>query len=280
MAVDTTKVPYNCNPRVEQLANLGLGMNIGGIVLESADRDNPNITRDGTKGWRPRGISETVINFVYSSESMKAKAGMVGKTLDVKQTSIDLEVDVSLIAATWAGKRLAHGWGTAVITLPTVPISTTIDDAIIVTNAGYQLGVTAVTSFAVGQEIGVMTGTTEYGIEEEYSYIASIDATAKIITLTTPIFQVPADAAVVRVIESKEVFITACADAPPQQYRLVKYNRSKQRTEIEHAPDMRLSGFTGITNSADGPTTYGFALTGVFKYDLVTDTYAVGSHKE
>jgi len=279
---DTTLVSYSCNPLAEQLGNLGINIGVGGTVLEYAPRDNVNITYNGTLGWRPVGMSETAINFVFAAEYANLQTGMVAKTQDVKQTSIDLTVDVSIMAATQEGKRMALGYAKQVVILPTTPVSTTVDGDVVLPNDNgfYEVGLTAVTGLNPGDTVGIVTGDATYGTEEEFADILSIDTVLKVIRLKTPIFQLPADGAAVRKVKEIRLFVEACSDMPDRQFRIVKYNRSNRKPVVEHAQDMVISGFSGVTNANDAATTYGFQLRGKANFDIATNTYSLSSYNE
>ena len=271
---DTTAISFSCNPLNEILANTGIDAEVGGTVIEYANYNNSDITYKGTLGWRPYGISETAVRLVPSIESYMPKSGMVSKSNDVLETGRSVEIPVSLVYPTWYAKQVAHGSATTVITEPGSPITTTIDETpTAATNMS--VVVASVTGFVAGQEIGIVTGSSTYGTQEEFTIIKSIDATSKTLSFDKPIFQLPADGAAVRVIAQKSIESIACGDITPKQIRIVKFDRSAGNIRIDHILKAKVKAIAGA-DDGDGKTAakYGFTLEALPEYNASTSQFS------
>lgn len=271
---DTTAISFSCNPLNEILANTGIDAEVGGTVIEYANYNNSDITYKGTLGWRPYGISETAVRLVPSIESYMPKAGMVSKSGDVLETGRSVEIPVSLVYPTWYAKQVAHGSATTVITEPGSPITTTIDETpTAATNMS--VVVASVTGFVAGQEIGIVTGSSTYGTQEEFTIIKSIDATSKTLSFDKPIFQLPADGAAVRVIAQKSIESIACGDIVAKQIRIVKFDRSAGNIRIDHILKAKVKSIAGA-DDGDGKVAakYGFTLEVLSEYNPSTSQFS------
>jgi hypothetical protein len=271
---DSTSISYSCNPLNEILANTGLDAEVGGTVIEYAPVDNTDVTYKGTLGWRPYGISETAVRLVPSIENYLVKSGMVSKTNDSLETGRAVEIPVTLMYPTWYTKMVANGSATATITEPDTPITTTIDETpTAATN--FTVVVASVTGLVVGQEIGIVTGSSTYGTQEEFSVIQSIDAGTKTLTLVKPIFQLPADGAAVRVISEKKLSSIACDDVLAKQIRIVKFDRSAGNIRIDHIKRCKLKGIGGV-DDGDGKVAakYSFTLEVIANYNPTTSKFS------
>jgi hypothetical protein len=231
---DTTKISFTCNPLMELLALQGLRFEVGGISLEYAPLNNTDVTFDGTLGWRKWGLVENGLKLLQTLGFYEGEVGQVGKIMTTLETSRKMEADVSLTCATFQGAKFALGSNSATIVEPTVPVTTTIDETpAAATNLS--VVVASVSGFAANDEIGIVTGTSTYGTDEEFKIIRSIDAATKTIYLVEPLDQLPADGATVRVIKRKRLTVKPC-DMPAEcQFRMIKYNRSySNRLRVFH----------------------------------------------
>lgn len=271
---DTTAISFSCNPLNEILANTGIDAEVGGTVIEYANYNNSNITYKGTLGWRPYGISETAVRLVPSIESYMPKSGMVSKSGDVLETGRSVEIPVSLVYPTWYAKQVAHGSSTTVITEPTSPITTTIDETpTAATN--FSVVVASTTGLVEGQEIGIVTGSSTYGTQEEFTIIKSVDAGTKTVTFTKPIFQLPVDGAAVRVIAEKSLESIACGDIGSKQIRIVKFDRSSGNIRIDHILNGKIKAIAGA-DDGDGKVAakYGFNIECLPEYNPSTSKFS------
>ena len=232
---DTTAISFTCNPLQELLALQGLRMEVGGVALQYAPLNNTDVTFNGTLGWRNFGLVENGVKLAQTLEFYDGRVGQVGKNMTAIETSRVIETDVSLVCATWTGAKFALGSNSATITEPTVPVTTTIDETpAAATN--FSVVVASVSGLAANDEIGIVTGTSTYGTDEEFKIIKSIDAATKTLYLVEPLDQLPADGAVVRKIARKRLTVKPC-DLPAEcQLRVIKYNRSySNRLRVFHA---------------------------------------------
>ncbi len=271
---DSTAITFSCNPLQELLALDGINMEVGGTILQYAPINNTDVTYKGTLGWRNWGLLETPAKFAQTLTFFEGEVGQVGKIMTTKEISRKAEVDVSLMCATWEGKKFAWGSNSETITQPGSPITTTVDnDPAVATN--FTFVVASVTGLVVGQEIRVSTGTATYGVDWEYRKIKSIDVSGKVITLHTPLDQLPADGAAVQVISEKRLTIVPC-DLPPEcQVRVVKYDRSNAgKLIVYHAQRAAVKDPTGV-DDGDGKTAskYGFKLNLMPFYDISTSSF-------
>lgn len=275
MAVDSTAISFSCNPLNELLANTGRRFEIGGTVIEYAPYSNLNVIPNGTKAWRPFGISETSVNLKPTIESYEAMAGQVSKIEDVLETKRTVEVPVSIICPTWVGKKFANGAGTDSIIEPASPITTTIDETPpVATN--WIVCVASTTGFVVGFEVGIVTGDSTFGTEEEYVEIASIDTSAKTLTFRTPLFQLPIDGAAVRVIASKSLKSIVCNQPAACQVRIVKYDRSRGLIRVDYAQKAKIKLITGVDDGGGKVTAkYGFTLDLLAEFNIITNSHQI-----
>lgn len=268
---DSTAISFTCNPLAEILANTGINAEVGGTVIEYADYGNTDVTYKGTLGWRPYGISETAIRLVPSLETFIPKAGMVSVSHDVLETGRMVEIPVSLVYPTWYTKMAANGSATAVITEPGSVIQTTVDESPpAATN--FSIVVASATGLVVGQELGIITGSSTYGTQEEYVVIKSISGTT--VNFVTPLFQLPADGAAVRVISEKKLSSIVCDLPAAKQIRIVKYDRSSGTIRIDHIQRAKIKAIAGA-DDGDGKVAakYGFTIEALPEYNAATSKY-------
>ena len=271
---DTTAISFSCNPLNEILANTGIDAEVGGTVIEYAPYNNTDITYKGTKGWRPYGISETSVRPVPSIDNYMPMSGQVSKAGDVLETARRVEIPVSLVYATWYGKQAAHGTDQTTITEPTSPITTTVDETpSAATN--FSIVVASTTGLVANQEIGIVTGNSTYGTQEEFTIIKSVDAGTKTVTFFKPIFQLPEDGATVRVIAEKKLSIIACELPDAKQIRIVKFDRSAGKIRIDHILKAKIKAIAGA-DDGDGKTAskYGFTLECLPEYNPSTSKFS------
>lgn len=266
---DSTAISFSCNPLAEILANTGIDAEIGGTVIEYADLGNTDVTYKGTLGWRPYGISETAIRLVPNLETYEPKSGMVSVSHDSIEIGRSVEIPVSLVYPTWYAKMVANGSSTSTITEPSSPITTTVDESPPAATK-FSIVVASATGLVVGQEIGIITGSSTYGTQEEFTVIQSISGTT--INFVKPIFQLPADGAAVRVIAEKELSSIVCDSPAAKQIRIVKYDRSKGKIRIDHLKRGKIKTIAGA-DDGDGKIAakYGFTIVGLPEYNAVTE---------
>lgn len=266
---DSTAISFSCNPLAEILANTGIDAEIGGTVIEYADLGNTDVTYKGTLGWRPYGISETAIRLVPNLETYEPKSGMVSVSHDSIEIGRSVEIPVSLVYPTWYAKMVANGSSTSTITEPSSPITTTVDESPPAATK-FSIVVASATGLVVGQEIGIITGSSTYGTQEEFTVIQSISGTT--INFVKPIFQLPADGAAVRVIAEKKLSSIVCDSPAAKQIRIVKYDRSKGKIRIDHLKRGKIKTIAGA-DDGDGKVAakYGFTIVGLPEYNAVTE---------
>lgn len=268
---DSTAISFSCNPLAEILANTGINAEIGGTVIEYADVGNTDVTYKGTLGWRPYGISETPVKLTPAIESTLPKSGMVSITHDVLETGKSLEIPVSVIYPTWYTKMTAHASSTSTITEPSSPITTTVDESPPAATK-FSIVVASATGLVAGQEIGIITGDATYGTQEEYTTIQSVSGTT--VNFVTPIFQLPADGAAVRVISEKKLSIITCDTPLTKQVRIVKYDRSSGNIRITYIPRAKVKTIGGLDDGdAKVAAKYEFVLECLGLYNATTQKY-------
>lgn len=256
---DTTTVSYTCAPANEYLANRGIKLELGPGVIEYAPRSNTNITATGTKGWRPVGVLENIPKIADAIETFQAKVGAISKILATLQTGRAASMPISFMAPDMIGRMFAD-LSTLTVAYPSSPVATTIDET---TPAATQLSVVvnAVTGFAVGDKIEIVTGDSTYGTQKEYTTIKSIDATAKRFDLDTPIIQLPVDGAAVNKVKSFNESMTVCPVSYDYQLRLVRWFHTDRSVEVLHMPNWQHKQINPA-DPGDGKvaTKYGFEI--------------------
>lgn len=256
---DTTVVGYHCSPANEYLMNRGYNAEMGACVIEYAPRNNADITSKGTKGWRPLGVLENVPKVNDSIETKDIEVGAITKTFASIQTGRKVTLPVSLLAPTMVGRKHANN-STVVVSYPTTPVNTTVDETTPVATT-LSIVVASVTGLVAGDILEIVTGDSTYGTDLEYVKIKSIEVTPKKINFEQPIAQLPADGANVKKVASFKETALVCPTNMEYQYRLVRNYHTDESVEIQHFPNAQLKAISG-SDSGDGKTAnkYGFEL--------------------
>lgn len=209
--------------------NLG----IGNVVIEYCDKTKTEIVNQNEEGYRPYGIVGNDVDLKPIIEAFEAMAGspshMMGKAL----TSKKVEFDVTFMAPRPRTKALANGNTTFTVNEPDTPIATTVD---LTTSPAFapnhrSIRVDAVTGFAVGQRVSLLTGDVDFGTEEEILTISAIDTTDKIIYFKTAYYQFPEDGAELKVVEDID-YDEGNTIIPIEKIRIKKYNNGNQTVSL------------------------------------------------
>ncbi len=270
---DTTTITFTQNPLQELLALQGLRQEVGGTALQWAPLNNLNVTDVGTLGWRNFGLLEGSANIKQALTFFDGEVGMVGKEMANLETSRKASLDVMLTCATFTGQQFALGSSNFTITEPTSAVTTTVDETPpAATN--FQITVVSTTGLLPGDEIGVRTGTSTYGIEEEFRVIKQV-VSATVLNLVEPLDQLPADGAVVRKIANKLVRVKVGSLPAECMIRSIKYNRSyANRLRVSYAARAAIKDPTGI-DDGDGKVSakLGFKLKLMPDYNIADSSF-------
>ena len=257
MALDTTVVEFTKAPASQYLMNRGVNARLGTAILQAALRSNADVSSTGQKYWRDVAVltNRPKINDVV--EVFQGITGGVSKTLATVDIGRKADIQLMYTHPTLLGKQLSSK-STIEVTYPTVPIASDIDDTLGTVCTIFSIRLTAVTGFAVGQTIEIVTGTDAI---KEYSTIKSIDVTGKVINLETPISQLPADAAAVNVVASFKETNSVLSDAFAYVFRIVEYIHSNESLEVQYFANPQIKQIS-VADGKDGKTAseYGFTL--------------------
>jgi hypothetical protein len=206
MPADTTVTAFDEAPLQANRIKAGKGSGIGDTIVRWYPRGNANITKEGTKGKYIFGIPDGKIDIAHTIESKEIATGTPEKIIGVVKTGEKVELSLSFMGLSAKGQELVAGSNIPVkVTYPATPINTDLDTTTLAADFDY-LPLTAVTGLKENQKIEVVIGdpTDDFGTQKEYVYIDSIDTTAKTITITPALSQLPVDGNAVKVVKSLE----------------------------------------------------------------------------
>lgn len=257
MALDTTVVLFTKAPASQYLMNRGINARLGTAIIQAALRSNADVSSKGKLYWRTFGVSTNRPKINDVLEVYQGITGGVAKTLATVEIGRKADIQLMYTHPTLLGKQLSSKSAIAVV-YPTVPIVSDIDDTLGTVSTIFSIPLTAVTGFAVGQTIEVVTGVDAI---KEYSVIKSIDVTGKIVYLETPLGQLPLDAAAVNVIASFKETNSVLSSLPDYLFRIVEYVHSDDSLEIQYFGNAQIKQIS-VADGKDGKTAseYGFTL--------------------
>ena len=256
MALDTTVVPFTKAPASQYLMNRGVNARLGTAILQAALRSNADVSSTGQKYWRTFGVATNRPKINDVLEVYQGITGGVAKTLATVEIGRKADIQLMYTHPTLLGKQLSSKSAIAVV-YPPIPIVSDIDDTLGTVCTIFSIRLTAVTGFAVGQTIEVVTGVDAI---KEYSVIKSIDVTGKVINLETPISQLPLDAAAVNVVASFKETNSVLSSLPDYLFRIVEYVHSDESLEIQYFGNAQIKQIS-VADGKDGKTASEYAFT-------------------
>jgi hypothetical protein len=204
MAADTTVTAFDEAPLQANRIKAGKGSGIGDYIIRWYPRGNSNITKLGTMGKYVLGIPDGKVNINHTIEAKEIETGVSGKVIGVVKTGEKVELALSFMGLSAKGEERVMGSNIPVlVAYPSTPINTDIDTTTLDADFDY-LPLTAVTGLKENQRIEVVVGDPagDFGTQKEYVYIDTIDTTAKTVTVTPALSQLPVDGNAVKVVKS------------------------------------------------------------------------------
>lgn len=256
MALDTTVVPFTKAPASQYLMNRGVNARLGTAILQAALRSNADVSSKGKLYWRTFGVATNRPKINDVLEVYQGITGGVAKTLATVEIGRKADIQLMYTHPTLLGKQLSSKSAIAVV-YPAVPIASDIDDTAGTVSTIFSIPLTAVTGFAVGQTIEVVTGVDAI---KEYSVIKSIDVTGKIVYLETPLSQLPPDTAAVNVVASFKETNSVLSSLPDYLFRIVEYVHSNESLEIQYFGNAQIKQIS-VADGKDGKTASEYAFT-------------------
>jgi len=262
MAADTTVTVFDEAPLQANRIKAGKGSGIGDYIVRWYPRGNSNITLLGTMGKYIFGIPDGKVNINHSIEAKEIETGVVGKVIGVVKTGEKVELALSFMGLSAKGEERATGSNIPVtVAYPSTPINTDIDATTLTPDFDY-LPLTAVTGLKENQVLEVVVGdpTSDFGTQKEYVYIDTIDTTAKTVTVTPALSQLPVDANAVKVVKS--LTYTAGGNKLPSTFglQIIDQDNSTGSLYLYDFPECQVKSITPPSKDNKAERKGGFTL--------------------